>query len=71
MLEAAHETFDVGDCFAVLKASSQTVCPTVVSMVYDAQQNKVFWCENREWQNIGCRQLENDESRQGAGLQLS
>ena len=65
LLEEANETFDVGDCFAVLKASSQTVCPTVVSMVYDAQQNKAFWCENREWQNISCQQFKNNETAMG------
>ena len=52
MLENAADTFDVPDCFAVLKAASQTVCPTVVSMVYDASAHTVSWCENRSWDNI-------------------
>lgn len=35
MLEEADEDFDVKDCFEILKAVSQEVCPTVVSMVFD------------------------------------
>ena len=41
--------FDVDDCFELLRGVSQTVCPTVVSMVFDVTENTVFWCENREW----------------------
>ena len=52
MLEAAEDTFDVEDCFEILKQSSQTVCPTVVSMVFDVGENTVYWCENREWEKI-------------------
>ena len=37
------------DCFDLLKATSQEVCPTVVSMVYDVSARTVFWCENRDW----------------------
>ena len=51
MLEAAKDTFDVEDCFSVLKAVSQTVCPTVVSMVYDVTERTVYWCERRQWEN--------------------
>ena len=49
MLAAASDDFDVADCFAILKAVSQEVCPTVVSMVFDVTENKVYWCENRQW----------------------
>lgn len=52
MLEQADDHFDVDDCFEVLKATAQTVCPTVVSMVYDVTERTVYWCENREWTQI-------------------
>ena len=52
MLEAASDDFDVDDCFEVLKAVSQEVCPTVVSMVYDVSERTVYWCENRDWEEI-------------------
>ena len=52
MLEQADDHFDVDDCFEVLKATAQTVCPTVVSMVYDVTKRTVYWCENREWTQI-------------------
>ena len=52
MLQNAVDDFDVADCFALLKAVSQTVCPTVVSMVYDVTERKVYWCEQRQWDNI-------------------
>lgn len=49
MLRSAPENFDVKDCFEVLKAVSQTVCPTVVSLVFDVTERKVYWCENRDY----------------------
>ena len=52
MLNAAADDFDVKDCFGVLKAVSQEVCPTVVSMVYDVSEKTVYWCENRNWSDI-------------------
>lgn len=52
MLSVAPDSFDVNDCFNILKAVSQTVCPTVVSMVFDVSDMKVYWCENRDWNNI-------------------
>ena len=52
MMEQADDHFDVDDCFEVLKATAQTVCPTVVSMVYDMTERTVYWCENREWTQI-------------------
>ena len=44
--------FDVEDCFAILKAVAQEVCPTVVSMVYDVNCRTVYWCQHRQWTNI-------------------
>ena len=52
MLNAAPDSFGVEDCFEVLKAVSQEVCPTVVSMVYDVGEKTVYWCENRDWSDI-------------------
>ncbi|MBR5948442.1 MAG: hypothetical protein IKZ82_07340 [Clostridia bacterium] len=52
MLKSAKADFGVEDCFAVLKAVSQTVCPTVVSMVFDVSERNVHWCENREWERV-------------------
>ena len=52
MLKEAADDFDMEDCFAVLRAASQEVCPTVVSMVFDVQERKVYWAENREWDLI-------------------
>lgn len=52
MLETANDDFDVKDCFNVLKEVAQTVCPTVVSMVYDVTNKKVYWCENRKFDSI-------------------
>ena len=52
MLQAASDDFDVRDCFAVLQAVAQEVCPTVVSMVFDVDERTVYWCENRDWDRI-------------------
>lgn len=52
MLENAKDDFDVKDCFDVLKEVSQTVCPTVVSMVFDINEKIVYWCENRNYEDI-------------------
>ena len=52
LLEQAQDDFDVKDCFAILQKMSQEVCPTVVSMVFDVTDMKVYWCENRQWENI-------------------
>ena len=43
-----NDDFDVSDCLEVLKSTAQTVCPTVVSMVFDVSENRVHWCENRD-----------------------
>ena len=52
MLAEASDGFDVSDCFEILKAVSQEVCPTVVSMVFDVTEMSVYWCENRQWEQI-------------------
>ena len=51
MLREVSEDFDVKDCFAVLRAVSQEVCPTVVSMVFDVTERTVYWCERQDWDN--------------------
>ena len=52
LLREASEDFDAEDAFRVLRAVAQEVCPTVVSMVFDVGERTVFWCENREWDNV-------------------
>lgn len=52
MLEAAPGDFGVQHCFAILQSTAQTVCPTVVSMVFDVAERTVYWCENRVWDSI-------------------
>lgn len=57
MLESAGDDFDCGDCFEILKAVSQELCPTVVSMVFNVTDMTVYWCENRNWNVINKRKL--------------
>ena len=57
MLAKTGDAFDVSDCFAILKATAQDVCPTVVSMVFDVTLRTVYWCENREWNKIQSKTL--------------
>lgn len=57
MLERANDNFSVEDCFAILKATAQTICPTVVSMVFDVSQNIIYWCENQNWSKIEQKQI--------------
>lgn len=52
LLRDARDDFDVSDCFAVLRAVSQELCPTVVSMVFDVTERTVVWCENRQWDKL-------------------
>ena len=52
MLRGASDDFGVRDCFAVLRAVAQEVCPTVVSMVFDVRERTVHWCENRAWDDV-------------------
>ena len=44
-------------CWPFLKAVSQEVCPTVVSMVFDVGECTVYWCENRQWEQIHRKQF--------------
>ncbi|MBP5166375.1 MAG: hypothetical protein ILP09_03870 [Oscillospiraceae bacterium] len=57
MLRNASDDFDVKDCFEVLRAASQEVCPTVVSMVFDVTERTVYWCENRKWDAVSSAAL--------------
>lgn len=57
MLKHASDDFDKDDCFEILKKVSQTVCPTVVSMVFDVTENTVYWCGNRQWDRINKKQF--------------
>ena len=57
MLEQAGDDFDADGCFAILREVSQTVCPTVVSMVYDLTEKVVYWCTERQWNRIEQRKL--------------
>ena len=52
MLKDAPDDFDVNDCFDILKTVAQDVCPTVVSMVFDVTDRKVYWCENKNWNDV-------------------
>ena len=58
MLQKASDDFDTEDCFRILKAVAQEVCPTVVSMVFDVSEMTVYWCENREWDKVRKVRLE-------------
>ena len=60
MLSKATDTLGVRECFDTLKACSQIVCPTVVSMVFDVSERKVYWCENRQWEKIETMQFPRD-----------
>ena len=52
ILVNAGDDINIESCFAALRAASQEVCPTVVSMVYDVQERIVYWCENRNWDMV-------------------
>ena len=56
-LEAADEDFGVEACFDVLRKCSQTVCPTVVSMVFDVAENAVYWCEGQNWEDVRVQRM--------------
>ena len=58
MLRETGDDFGAEDCFTILKAVSQEVCPTVVSMVFDVSKMTVYWCENREWDKVQKVRLE-------------
>lgn len=57
LLRDAKEDFDVADCFAVLRAVAQQVCPTVVSMVFDVSARTVYWCEKQQWDKVEVKKL--------------
>jgi len=57
ILENCETTFGVLECFEALKAASQEECPTVVSMVFEPEANMVYWCENRNWDEMYCQEL--------------
>ena len=59
-LAHVSDNFDVTDCFEILKQVSQTVCPTVVSMVFDVTENIVYWCMNQKWDNINKKVFKNE-----------
>ena len=52
MLEAGYCDLDVQGCLEILKRASQTACPTVVSMVFDVEENTVYWCERMQWDEV-------------------
>lgn len=58
LLERAGDRLDVSGCFGILKATAQTVCPTVVSMVFDPGKNTVYWCEKQQWDQVREQKLE-------------
>lgn len=58
MLEELNDDFTVKDMFNVLKETSQEICPTVVSIVYDTNENIVYWCIDRCYDNINIQKLE-------------
>lgn len=62
MLEASTDDFGVDECFAILKETAQTICPTVVSMVFDVYENTIYWCENREWDKVRCKTMKDVHS---------
>ena len=62
MLRGASDDFDADDCFEVLKAVAQKVCPTVVSMVFDVGDRTVHWCENRAWDRVRIVRLKAGEN---------
>lgn len=52
------EDFTIERCWDALKAASQTVCSTVVSMVFDPEENTIEWCENRQWDRVHRKTLQ-------------
>ncbi len=58
LLEETNEDFSAQDCLAILREVAQTVCPTVVSMVYDVTDRTICWCENRQWETIAQKRFD-------------
>lgn len=65
MVQSAGEDFGVDDCFRILRATAQEVCPTVVSMVFDVEARTVYWCENRQWDRIRTQKLDENAAKGG------
>lgn len=63
LLRDAPDDFDVEDCFTVLRAVAQEVCPTVVSMVFDVGERTVYWCEDRHWDDVHRHKLKTTSGR--------
>ena len=59
LLGKATDSFDVKDCFNVLKEVSQKVCPTVISMVFDVTERTVYWCYDRNYDQIETKRFLN------------
>jgi hypothetical protein len=57
MIQDAGEELDAFGMMAILKEVSQTVCPTVVSMVYDHASNMVTWCEGRAYDSLSSQKI--------------
>ncbi|MDO4501003.1 MAG: hypothetical protein Q4B60_07010 [Erysipelotrichaceae bacterium] len=57
ILSSSNGNFEVEDMFFLLKECSQEECPTVVSMVFDVTDMTVYWCENRNFNQINKKQL--------------
>lgn len=57
MLENAGDDFEVSDFFNIHKRTSQSVCPTVVSMVFNVSERTIYWCENMNWNEIFKKRL--------------
>lgn len=64
MLEKADESFDITDAFTVLKAvqlfNFHGFCSTEFSFVYSANENAVYYCYNREFDNITKYQMQRE-----------
>lgn len=58
LLSEATDNFDVNDCFNVLKEVSQTVCPTVISMVFDVTERTVYWCYDRNYHQVETKRFD-------------
>lgn len=57
MIEDAGEELDALGLMDILKEVSQTLCPTVVSMVYDHADNIVIWCEDRMYDSLSSQKI--------------
>ena len=59
-LEDADDGFGVQECFDVLRRTAQTVCPTVVSIVFDVTENAVYWCEGQNWEGVRVQRMRSE-----------